>query len=67
MSDRPQWQVTDLNGAWLVELTPEDTRTDHGCMLEADYFDREAAEMVCNALNSWERAREARARFEASP
>ena len=61
---RPEWKVTDLSGAWLVELANDDTRTEHGAMFEEDYFDREAAEMVCNALNSWERAREARARFE---
>ena len=62
--ERPEWRVTDLDGAWAVELNLRDERTDHGCLFEADYFDREAAEMVCNALNSWERAKEARQRFE---
>ena len=59
------WKVSDDNDftdVWLIER-------DHDkgpCVIldSDDGFDREAAEMVCNALNAWDRAREARARLE---
>jgi hypothetical protein len=52
------WQVTDLTGTWLVEHP--DREGNAGFLFEAEFYDREAAEMVRNALNSWERARQAR-------